>query len=320
MCSFMNHCRAIWLGLWILLSGSAMAQICVLQPQEFRQVRPSLWVRPAQPQDRTGWTEPTVVWVGRDRLWVADPGPHLCSGRALRAWLLATFPGKVHALLNTHAHPENVLANSAWPVGTPIWASAETGLQMRRRCPDCLQGMRQRWGEELLRGTRIVIPNRRLAQAQTLQLGDAPWVVQLVTQVHTESDLQLRSLHEPLAMVGGLVSWTQVPELARSDVGRWQDHLEAMLRSPPRELLGSAGLEDSIRKIENTRNYIQTQRQAVRRAVEQGRQIHELSSSADGPGIVQDAWTAADQERHQRNLQRLWRIEEERWLMDQPER
>ena len=173
--------------------GAAGAGVCPPVDIALQHATGGVWVRPARADALAGWTEPTVVWVDRRTVWIADPGPHRCAGLALRRWLLARWPGRAHRLINTHAHPENVLANSAWPQGTPIYALAGVREQMQRRCPTCLRNLRATLGPQWMAGTRITLPNRLLHPGQSLWLAGARWQVVAHGHAHTEADLSLRS-------------------------------------------------------------------------------------------------------------------------------
>ncbi|MGT2490738.1 MBL fold metallo-hydrolase [Cupriavidus basilensis] len=76
-----------------------------------------------------GEVVPTLVHVTGAGVLVVDPGPHLAWGNGLLAAIRAVTPEPVRWVVNTHAHPENVLANAAFACLRPrpaFLASAAT--------------------------------------------------------------------------------------------------------------------------------------------------------------------------------------------------
>jgi len=308
---------ALLLAAWALLTATTTAQaqgasVCPPLAVNLQRVHNGLWLRPAQPGAASGWTEPTLIWVDARTLWIADPGPHRCAGLALRRALQARWPGRAQQLINSHAHPDNVLANSAWPAGTPIYALAGVRQQMQQRCPTCLQHLRDVLGPQWMRDTRIVLPNRVLEPGQWLTLGGARWQVQAHQHAHTEADLSLWQPDSGDWFPGGLLAWDGVPDLSRGDLAGWQ----AALRWPdvdgsaastlPLRVLGATTSAQGQARLQATRVYLDALAEHLRQADAQGADLQQV---LNGPDVLPpDARNnPALQTRHQRNLQRAWR-------------
>jgi len=280
----------------------AAASACPALEVNLQHVQDGLWLRAAQPGAASGWTEPTLVWVDARTLWIADPGPHRCAGLALRRELQARWPGRAQRLLNSHAHPDNVLANSAWPVGTPIYALAGVRQQMQQRCPTCLQHLRDVLGPQWMRGTRIVLPNRVLEPDQWLVLGGARWQVQAHPNAHTEADLSLWQPDSGDWFPGGLVAWDGLPDLGRGDLTGW---LAALASVAPRQVLGAATPAQGQAAWQATRSYLDALDHHLRRADAQGADLQQVLDWQ--PELPPSTLIPALRDRHQRNLQRAWR-------------
>ena len=167
---------------------------------------------------------------------VLDPGPSRRAGLALQNTLRCQQQARVARVINSHAHAEQVLANSAFRV--PVNALAGTVQAMRQRCPECLATLRQDLGAQALQGTRIVRPHAMLQEGQTLHIGGRVWQVQAMLHAHTESDLVLWSpgresgpAREGVVLAGGLVDgrW---PVLAQGSVIGWLAALERVQERP----------------------------------------------------------------------------------------
>jgi len=141
-----------------------------------------------------GEVVPTLVHVTGAGVLVVDPGPHLAWGNGLLAAIGAVTPEPVRWVVNTHAHPENVLANAAFARLRPrpvFLASAATAGLMRQRCEACLARLAAQLGPAAMRGTRIVLPEPGLRHGDRLQTGATAWEVQVHAGAHSAADTVL---------------------------------------------------------------------------------------------------------------------------------
>lgn len=267
-----------------------------------------------------------VLGQGRDRA-VVDPGPTLRVGQALQNSLLCRHGARVTAIVNTHAHAEQVLANSAFAV--PVMALAATAQAMRQRCPQCLAALREDLGAQALQGTRIVLPRQLLSEGQSLSMGGRQWQVHAMRQAHTENDLVLwspevasRSADHPrggLVLVGGLVDgrW---PVLAQGSVLGWLQALDRLQAMQPDWLIGQqvvAGPQQVQTVLQRQRDYLCGVLGHAWRRLEQGQSegegVQDLELPVHWPapeaGALQ-AW----QQQHLFNQHRAWREAEQLWL------
>jgi glyoxylase-like metal-dependent hydrolase (beta-lactamase superfamily II) len=269
------------------------------------QVADDLWLRPALARAPDGWTEPTLVWVNAHQLWIVDPGPHRCAGAALRRDLLQRWPGRTHQIINTHAHPQNVLANSAWPTGTPIHALRKVRQQMAMRCPLCLSNLRQSLGAQWMQGTRWVLPNRVLVPGQWLPLGQGRWQVRAHEPAHTESDLSLWNADQGQWFAASLVAWQGLADLSRADVRGW---LHAMQADPSagavRVWVGSGQAGQAQERFEATQRYLQALHTHVGDALAKGQSVHDLLDWTEPLALHERSTEQLHQ--HQMNVQRVW--------------
>jgi glyoxylase-like metal-dependent hydrolase (beta-lactamase superfamily II) len=297
------------LALLIMLCSASTAA-CPAVTVGLVQVAKDLWLRPAPVQASDGWTEPTLVWVNAHTLWVLDPGPHRCAGQALRRELQQRWPGRLQQLINTHAHPENVLANSAWPAGTPIYALPGVRAQMAKRCALCLRNLRDSLGKKIMKGTRWVLPNRSLHPGQILPLGAGRWQVLAHHSAHTETDLSLLEMNSHQWFAGSLVAWQGLPDLSRASLEGWRS---AMARADTQPAgvtwVGDADAAASQLKWEGTRSYLQALHAQVSQALARGQSMHEAMQAWQA--VPPNLRSPAMLRRHDINVQRAWRQLEE---------
>jgi glyoxylase-like metal-dependent hydrolase (beta-lactamase superfamily II) len=256
----------------------------------------------------------TTVVLGQglgQGITLLDPGPSRAWGRQLQQQLNCPRAQRVMELINSHAHAEHVLANSAWAV--PVWASANTQASMRQRCPDCLAALRRDLGAPALHGTRIVLPTRRLQEGQGLHAGGREWVVLDMRSAHTESDLVLWSAAEGIALVGPLVDGTGLV-LAQGSVQGWLQALQRIEALQPQWLIG----QHLVAGPGQAHSALSAQRQALCTLVQQAWQGLDKGWS-ENEALQQPTQGDARTRRQQRfNLLRVWREMEGLWMARQP--
>lgn len=272
----------------------------------------------------------TMVVLGQGRqVTVVDPGPTRRVGRALQNTLQCRQQARVTAVINTHAHAEQVLANSAFNV--PVQALSGTAQAMQKRCPQCLAALREDLGARALQGTRIVLPSQTLHDGQRLQVGGRLWQVIEMPWAHTESDLVLWSqdadggtsesqrMGGGVVLVGGLVDgrW---PVLAQGRVLGWLQALDRVQAMQPDWLIGQhvvAGPQQVLSVLQRQRDYLCGLLGHAWRRLELGQ------SEAEGvQGLVVPAnWPTPEiqdahiwRQQHLFNQLRAWREAEQLWL------
>lgn len=294
----------------------------------WQAVAPGVWVwAPAQAADisaeNAGHVALTTALVDGTEALVIDPGPSHAHAWRVRQSLACRFQATVRGVVNTHAHAENVLGNSAFAdlaaaSALPIMATAATREAMQQRCPACLASLTARVGDAAVEATQIVLPNRTLVPGETLSLGRHRLQVMPTEQGHTEGDLVLWLAAHRVLWAGGLAYEGRLPELAQGQVDGWLAALDRLQSLQPAVLVSAtvsstraAGQPPPA--LTATRAYLQALRDGVLQAMDSGRQPTEA-------GVVAlpayRAW-AGYAERHGFNVQRAWRELEPVW-MDRP--
>lgn len=309
------------LGLWLLVVGvPVQAREC--PAPALQEVLPGvsvvhgLWA--STDSGRAAHATTTVVLGQGRQVTVVDPGPTRQVGEALKRSLHCRQKAQVVALINTHAHAEQVLANAAFRL--PVMATAGTAASMQTRCPDCLAAMSEDLGAPALKGTRIVLPDRVLQDGQILEIGGRQWQVRVMRQAHTESDLVLWSAAEGIAVVGGLVDGDRLPVLAQGRVLGWLQALEALQVLQPQWLIGQhlvSGPGQVGAHLQRQRNYlcelVRTAWQAMDAGLSEAEALQGLKLSPAW-SVTQADLQEARRQQHQFNQLRAWREIEPIWM------
>jgi glyoxylase-like metal-dependent hydrolase (beta-lactamase superfamily II) len=319
----------LWLGACTGAAGpddrGASDPFCTAhEPVAWQPVAPSVWVwlplaESDVAKDNAGHVAPTAVVIDGGEALVVDPGPSHRHGMRVRGSLHCQFGARVTWVINTHAHAETVLANSAFADlqasgRLRIGASHATREGMTSRCPDCLASLTRRIGESAMKDTRIVLPDVTLAPGMPLRVGQRILRVQAVEQGHTEGDLVIWDARHGVLLAGGLVYGQRIPELAQGQVDAWLAALDRLDALPVRELIGATWSRGHAGHpppaLASTRGYLQALRSGVLRAMDEGAMAQDGSAV---PLPEYAAW-AGYAERHGFNVLRAWRELEPVWM------
>jgi glyoxylase-like metal-dependent hydrolase (beta-lactamase superfamily II) len=267
-----------------------------------------------------GHVVPTSVVVHGRQALLIDPGPSHAHGLRVRQSLACRFGAQVRQIVNTHAHAENVLGNSAFADRVAagrlqILATAATRAGMARRCPDCLASLTAKAGADAMAGTRIVLPTHTLTEGDVLRLGPHRLRVQRIEQGHTEGDLVLWDAQRRLLWAGGLVYGQRLPELAQGSLEGWLAALDRLAALRPQVVVGNtvsvAPYANSLPPaLTGTRAYLNGLRSGVLQAMDQGLQ----ASDATIVTLPDHSAWPGHAERQGFNAQRAWRELEPQWM------
>lgn len=317
----MKH--GLWLLLLFLQVGSAWGKACV-HDEHWREIASGTWVwLPTVQADistsNRGHVLATSVIVDRGDAMVIDPGPSHRYGQQVLDWVRCRWQAQVKWVVNTHAHAENVLGNSAFAnlqrAGRlKIAASQATREAMKRRCEQCLAHLQETLGPRQMHRTRIVLPDRTLKAGERLTVGSQQVEVMLMENAHTETDTVLWLPGLSTVFAGGLVYQDRVPELAQGSIDGWLSALTILENLNAKTVVGT-GLStgqpaQAHSSLSYTRRYLASLRTGLLRALDAGHHASE-AIAMDIPGYV----TAAGyQSRHSHNVQRGWREMEAYWM------
>lgn len=306
-------------------SPAAPLDCAAVEFMDWRAVAPNVWVGLPEKMaeispENQGRILPISAVVDAGQALVVDPGPSHAQGLRVRNSLACQFGAQVRWVVNTHAHAESVLGNSAFAdlqAGgfLEIAASAGTRKAMQQRCMQCLQSLTDHLGAQAMKGSHIVLPNRTLREGDVLQVGGIRLAVMLAENAHTESDLLLWASERRVLWAGGLVYEGRIPELAQGSLNGWLNAMPRLAALHPTVVVGAAlsvakEAQFAPTALNATTGYLQALRRRVLLAMDAGLdgselQALELPDYADWMGYRQ---------RHGFNVQRAWRELEPEWM------
>ena len=264
-----------------------------------------------------GEVVPTLVHVTGNGVLVVDPGPHARWGDRLIAAIRHITAEPIRWVVNTHAHPEHVLANAVFAQLQPrpaFLASAATASLMRQRCETCLARLTAMLGERVMRETQIVIPEPALRDGDWLHTGKTAWQVHVYAAAHSASDTVLYAPQRRVLCVGGLAYRQRIPDLQEGSLGGWQHALRALNPLPAGIVVGTA-TGTPAQKLQPTLSYLDMLDGAITQAIESGADAARALDYVPGDGYRD--WRHFHP-RHAFNVARAWRELEDRWMQNAP--
>lgn len=264
-----------------------------------------------------GEVVPTLVHVTGNGVLVVDPGPHARWGDRLIAAIRHVTSEPIRWVVNTHAHPEHVLANAAFAQLQPrpaFLASAATANLMRQRCEICLARLTAMLGERVTRETQIVIPEPALRDGDWLHTGKTAWQIHVYAAAHSASDTVLYVPQRRVLCVGGLAYRQRVPDLQEGSLDGWRQALRALSALPASVIVGTA-VGTPAQTLHPTLSYLDTLDSAITQAIEAGGDAARALDYV--PGDAYRDWRNFHP-RHALNVGRAWRELEDRWMQNAP--
>ncbi len=283
-------------------------------------LRPGVFVARAHNAEamraNAGAVVPSLVHVTRAGVLVVDPGPQAAWGRALLGAIRALTAQPVRWVVNTHAHPENVLANAAFAGLRPrplFLASAATAALMRQRCEACLASLGAQLGRAAMRDTAIVLPEPALQHGAWLHTGGTAWQVRVHAPAHSTSDTVLYAPQLRLVCAGGLAYRERVPEMQEASLQGWRQALRQLIALPADAVVATAA-GTPAQTLVPTLAYLDALADGIGAALAAGR---DASQAADAVAAGPFRHWRHFPTRHPLNLQRAWRQLEDAWMQGQ---
>ena len=211
--------------IWMLICccPAASSELLKLAPGVWRVGGENTAITPAN----LGAIANTGIIATGEGLIVIDPGPTQARGQVIAAFARTISAEPVLWIVNTHAHPENVLANSAFPQAIVIASTAAADL-MKGRCATCLQRLTDQIGEPATRGTTIRVPTRLVHHGEVIQLGQRVLQFQVFDRAHTRGDLAVLLPESGILFAGGLVNDERVPDLREATLSGWIEAVDSL--------------------------------------------------------------------------------------------
>jgi len=244
--------------------------------------------------------------VGDDGIVVIDTGISYRHGKAMLNAIARVSPRPVQLVIITQAQQEFLFGNAAFAErGIPLLAHTESVALMRSRCGHCLENLFGLLGDDVMRGTRLVVPSRvvegstRIRVAgRTLELLHFGWAA-------TPGDLAVYDPQSGVLFAGGLVDNHRIPELRDGKLAGWLAALDELERIRATTLVPGHGPVAGPEAIASMRAYLLALDARMRAIYRAGTSLLEAVDAADLPQYSEWAMypTLHRKNAHQRYLE-----------------
>lgn len=249
----------------------------------------------------------TVILIGDSGVVIVDPGPTHQSGGAIAcsARRLSRLP--VVAVINTHPHPENVLANDAF-AGVPIYAASTAVEAMSERCLGCQERLARTLGKSTMAETRAVVPSVAVATATSVNPGGRSLRLIPLGLAHSPGDLAIIDETTATLIGGDAATISELPDLRDGTTAGAIAALEQLQSLPVQRIVPGRGAAFAPTELARPLAYLRRVQAAATAAAEAGEWPPQFADDAeDTKGF------ARYRELHPLNLQHAFREAEAAW-------
>jgi glyoxylase-like metal-dependent hydrolase (beta-lactamase superfamily II) len=175
-------------------------------------------------------------------------------------------------VITSHYHADHIYGLQVFEeLGAEIWAPR--GAEKYLRSQHAQERLEERrfsldpWVNET---TRLVEPDRYIAEPETFQLGEVRFTVTPVGAAHSDADLTLYIEPDRVLFSGDILFEGRIPFLGDANTGNWLDVLERMEDQQLRALVPGHGAaaSDPNQAITTMRRYLSYLRERMGAAVE----------------------------------------------------
>ena len=249
-------------------SGSACAAVA-----EVREVADGVFVRPGRHAvvfEQAGIANIGFV-VGRRCVAVIDTGGSAAEGEALRCAIARITPLPVCYVINTHAHPDHLLGNTALR-GPDVTFVGHANLARDLALVGATYLQRAAQAERrALTADDLVTPTRTVRDRVVLDLGARRLELHAYPPAHSTSDLAVLDLASGTLWAGDLVFSEHIPVLAGNLRG-WLQALRHLAVLPARQVVAGHGPVSGAWPVAaaDTRRYLTVLRDEIKRWLADG--------------------------------------------------
>jgi glyoxylase-like metal-dependent hydrolase (beta-lactamase superfamily II) len=226
--------------------------------------------------------------VGDDGVVVIDTGVSYRHGLDMLAAIAVVTDRPLRLVIITHGVQEFLFGSAAFAErGIPILAHRATVDLMRSRCDHCLGNLVALLGEEPMRGTRVVLPERTVEASTTLRIAGRSLELLHFGWASTPGDLAVLDRTSGVLFAGGLVTSKRIPELRDAKLQGWLDALVALQTVPAQAVVPGHGPVACADAIESTRAYLLALDRKARELYDSGRSLLEAVDESGLPDYAQ---------------------------------
>ena len=195
-------------------------------------------------------------------------------GKRFADLVAKTTTQPVRRVIVSHYHADHFYGLQAFKKpGVDVWAHELVRNYLATDAPAARLVERRQsllpWVNDL---TRVVVPDRFVAEDTVFKLGGLTFHVMHAGPAHTPEDLMMMVEEDGVLFVGDLMFTGRIPFVADADVSSWIKAIDRVLEFKPRNVVGGHGPEskNAVADLALTRDYLAYLRDQVSTAFDDG--------------------------------------------------
>lgn len=277
----------------------------VVAADDLRDIAPGVWtlVGDVAEASQANLAEVGNVGIitGESGVLVIGAGGRFIHGEHILATARRITGKPVVGVVVTQPLQEFLMGSAAFAAqGIPLIAHDATAELIAARCEQCERQLRSLLGDAVMEGTRVVVPDQRLAGPRAIDLGGR--VVTLLTPGWGVSpgDIAVWDSTSRTLFGGALVTNRRIPALRDARLEGWLDVLQTLDALGPAHVVPGYGPPGDARLLDATAGYLRTLQNQIRQQLDAGAGLSD-SIQLPAPPAYRD-WTLYPAA-HKRNLQ-----------------
>ena len=248
--------------------------------------------------------------VGSSGVVVIDTGISYRYGNEMLASIASVTALPIELAIISHPVQEFLFGAAAFQErGIPVLAQQKAAELMRNRCEACLKNLRRLLGEDEMRGSRVVTPDRIVDQTTRLSIGGRELDLLYFGWASTPGDLAIFDRITGVLFAGGLISVERIPELRDADLQGWIKALKRLNTLPIKAVVPAHGPVVDHEQMHRTLDYLGALEDKVRELYRSGASLTETIARAQLPAF--QSWSLYSVV-HPQNVQHVYlRLENE---------
>jgi glyoxylase-like metal-dependent hydrolase (beta-lactamase superfamily II) len=225
-----------------------------------------------------------VVVVGPRGAIVVDSGLSYQDGERVLAAAAQLTPLPVRLAILTHPSQEAIFGAQAYRErGIPVAMHRDAARLVAARCAECLERLTRALGRDAMARTRVVVPDRFLADGDTILESGRRLRVMAPPHASAPGAIALLDARTSTLIAGSLAAVDSVPDLRDADAQRWPRALEPLAKTRCVHLVPAYGRIGSCRDLDAIARYLADLEAHVGTLLARGVTLAELDARSDLP-------------------------------------